>query len=32
MGVANDVGLLPTDIVDFTEDDYKVKSFWRLTC
>lgn len=28
MQVANDVGLSPGDVVDFTEYDYKVKSFW----
>lgn len=28
MQVANDVGLSPEDVEDFTEYDYKVKSFW----
>jgi CMP/dCMP kinase len=28
MKVASDVGLSPSDIVDFTEDDYTAKSFW----
>ena len=28
MDVMSDVGLSSQDIVDFTEDDYKVKSFW----
>lgn len=26
--VASEVGLLPADVIDFTEDDYKVKNFW----
>lgn len=28
MDVASEVGLLPADVIDFTEDDYKVRNFW----